>query len=338
MHTQAEQVNRLRQLIAQDNSLQALDELSDLAYPVPEIHNTVILLNARYRRLVRAELAGVITREQAGVDKNVLNIAILQVIDSLFDRLPVDKVPVTSPKLDIESVPVSAQTQPEKILGVNNLKQISWVAVGLEVAKSVCRVIAPNGFGTGFLISADLVMTNNHVIGSVSEARNTVIEFNYQQAPNGRYETACRYRLNPDDRFHTSPKLDYTLVAVEHEPHAPALERWGKLIPNAGADPVRGELALVIQHPNGGLKQISMTANWVMGSTAHRLWYTTDTMPGSSGSPVLNDLWQVVAIHHAGGVELPGNGSNLAARYANEGILMSSIRPDAQAVGLWPAE
>jgi len=30
------------------------------------------------------------------------------------------------------------------------------------------------------------------------------------------------------------------------------------------------------------------------------LWYETDTLGGNSGSPVFNDQWQVVALHHAG--------------------------------------
>jgi endonuclease G len=43
--------------------------------------------------------------------------------------------------------------------------------------------------------------------------------------------------------------------------------------------------------------------------------YETDTKPGSSGSPVLNDRWQLVVLHHASepardadGVEIDVNG------------------------------
>ena len=31
---------------------------------------------------------------------------------------------------------------------------------------------------------------------------------------------------------------------------------------------------------------------------ATRLIYETDTLPGSSGSPVFNDQWQLVGLHH----------------------------------------
>jgi hypothetical protein len=55
-------------------------------------------------------------------------------------------------------------------------------------------------------------------------------------------------------------------------------------------------------------------------------------MPGSSGSPVFNDLWQVIAIHHSGGdLQVNAKGDK---RFVNEGVLMSVIREDAE--DLWP--
>ena len=89
---------------------------------------------------------------------------------------------------------------------------------------------------------------------------------------------------------------------------------------------------VIVQHSNGGLKQIALTANQVISLWEHRLHYTTDTMPGSSGSPVFNDSWQVIAIHHAGG-DLQTNAKG-DKRFINEGILMSAIKPDAG--NFWP--
>jgi V8-like Glu-specific endopeptidase len=49
----------------------------------------------------------------------------------------------------------------------------------------------------------------------------------------------------------------------------------------------------------------------------------TDTMPGSSGSPVFADDWSVVAIHHAGGnLQKNSRGDRM---FANEGVLFSFI-------------
>jgi endonuclease G len=61
-----------------------------------------------------------------------------------------------------------------------------------------------------------------------------------------------------------------------------------------------GEYLTIIQHPSGGDKQIALRENQLLKIDTHTLWYRTDTSPGSSGSPVFNDVWQVVALHHSG--------------------------------------
>ena len=171
-------------------------------------------------------------------------------------------------------------------------------------------------------------MTNNHVIPDPAVAGETVVEFNYQEDTDGQLLETVRYKLDPG-LFKTSgrERLDYTLVGLAPDPAKPPLESWGHLHLNPHADPVPTEHVVVIQHPNGGLKQIALSANWVMGTKGPLIHYTTDTMPGSSGSPVFNDSWHVIAIHHAGGSLVKGaDGKN---RYVNEGVLMSAIRPDA---------
>lgn len=46
-------------------------------------------------------------------------------------------------------------------------------------------------------------------------------------------------------------------------------------------------------------------------------------MEGSSGSPVLNDAWEVVALHHAGGdISEP---TTQRRYFRNEGILINKI-------------
>jgi V8-like Glu-specific endopeptidase len=53
--------------------------------------------------------------------------------------------------------------------------------------------------------------------------------------------------------------------------------------------------------------------------------YRTPTDPGSSGSPVFNALWEVMALHHGGSASTPrlrGEGTY----EANEGISLSAIR------------
>jgi len=333
-----DQIDTLRHQIENDQTLDVFDVLlGQLSIAVPDIYNEVLLQKSRYIRVEREKRMGLITRETADADRNRIKLAIMRLLDELPTKLGPKDIPVTPPSVDVEGLSSFPEGRPEVLLGINNLRQISWVAQGLESAKSVCRLLAPSGLGTGFLIDSDLLMTNNHVISSVEEAEKTIVEFNYQQAYRGGHEPTYRYRLDPT-RFDTNSDLDYTVVGVLQIPDAPLLKQWGHLVLNPCADPVRGELTCIIHHPNGGLKQITLTANWVIGSQGHRLWYTTDTMSGSSGSPVFNDIWQVVAIHHAGGVELPAAASDGPKKLANEGILVSHIKPVAEAAGLWPTD
>jgi len=52
-----------------------------------------------------------------------------------------------------------------------------------------------------------------------------------------------------------------------------------------------------------------MQNNFVEYADTQVVQYTTSTEPGSSGSPVFNDDFEVVAIHHSGGMLAePGSG------------------------------
>jgi V8-like Glu-specific endopeptidase len=162
---------------------------------------------------------------------------------------------------------------------------------------SVGRILKPGGFGTGFLVRPDVLLTNNHVLPDAATAGASKIEMNYQQDGKGGYLASVRYALDAQV-FRTNKALDYSLVGIKRG-DGPPLSQWGQLTLNPNADPVPSEHVVIIQHPSGAHKQIVLTANYVIAAKPPVLRYTTDTMPGSSGSPVFNDSWQVVAIHQA---------------------------------------
>ncbi len=56
----------------------------------------------------------------------------------------------------------------------------------------------------------------------------------------------------------------------------------------------------VVGHPMGRLKEIAVRDNALVQRLDDFLHYRTDTEPGNSGSPVFNDQWEVVALHHQG--------------------------------------
>lgn len=49
------------------------------------------------------------------------------------------------------------------------------------------------------------------------------------------------------------------------------------------------------------------------------------TMKGSSGSPVFNSNWNIVALHHSGGVKRVSESLIAESKYRNEGIHINKI-------------
>ena len=228
----------------------------------------------------------------------------------------------------------------ERIIGASDLLSINFLDRGRRAADAVCRIKLPveggEAYGTGFLIGPRLLITNNHVLSSPAEAAQAEAEFNYEHDIDGVMRRAVQYNLDPGQLFYTSTELDITLVAVAPmSDYGVPIERYGwlPLLPLSGKS-VDGEWISIIQHPNGTAKQIAIHASQIIkldpakvpGVTENFIHYTTDTEPGSSGSPVLNDQWQVVAIHHKA-VQAPpkrGDGGEIGW-LANEGVRVSAV-------------
>jgi V8-like Glu-specific endopeptidase len=224
--------------------------------------------------------------------------------------------------------PTTASTVVEKVFGENTLRPIAFLSRGLEVSRSVMYIGVTAGgerwSGTGFLVAPGLGMTNHHVISVAEQLSGTTTKFNYQETFDGRDEPTRVYKAKAGGQFHANEELDYAVFEVEEEPG----KEWGYLALKP-RDVKRGERINIVQHPYGQPKQISIQNNMVEYVDENVLQYVTSTNPGSSGSPVFNDQWQVVGLHHAGGnIPEPTTG-----RYygRNEGMLMSKILGDLPA-------
>jgi hypothetical protein len=224
--------------------------------------------------------------------------------------------------------------QLEKIIGSQStLLPIRFLEVGLSKARSVARVVRADGAsGSGFLTDDNLLITNHHVLPTEAAAREAVIQFNYQQTATGLDAPVDVFRLAPHHVFVTSPREenDWTAVRVQNEPN----EKWGalKLI---RVDPQMGDRVNIVQHAGGGPKQIALYHNVVVFVGNNRLQYLTDTLPGSSGSPVFDSDWRVVALHHSGGwLHEPGSKRRY---YRNEGIYIDAIIDGLTTEGLYSA-
>jgi hypothetical protein len=196
----------------------------------------------------------------------------------------------------------------ERMLGTNDLMGVAFLEGGLQVARSVGRIwigVAggrPRGYGTGFLVSPRLLMTNHHVLGDRGAARTSLVEFNYQVGLRGVVLPTSTFAFDPDEFFFADKGLDYAVVAVRSTgTGGQSLSDfgWNPLIEEEGKAIVSQWLNL-IQHPNGETKQLGLRENQLLDVLDEFLHYETDTAPGSSGSPVYNDRWEVVALHHSG--------------------------------------
>jgi V8-like Glu-specific endopeptidase len=82
----------------------------------------------------------------------------------------------------------------------------------------------------------------------------------------------------------------------------------------------------VVGHPRGSGLQISLQDCRLLDidESERLVHYRTPTDQGSSGSPVFNGKWEVVALHHGGSFKTPRL-HGVGNYEANEGISMKSI-------------
>ncbi|MEI5908213.1 DNA/RNA non-specific endonuclease [Bacillus spongiae] len=217
----------------------------------------------------------------------------------------------------------------ERIIRKNDLFPISYLEAGLKAAKPICRIEVRDsigrvlGYGTGFLVSPSLLLTNNHVLENEEAALFSLAQFNYELDLNYKERESKNFRFAPQRFFMTNQKLDFTLVAVDEVSGSGThLSDFGylPLKPQKGKA-LEGEHVSIVQHPSGAPKAIAIRENKITDIFEDFVHYETDTLEGSSGSAVFNDEWEVIALHHAG-VRNPNDPSTFIA---NEGIRISSI-------------
>lgn len=211
----------------------------------------------------------------------------------------------------------------EKITGdTSTLLPIHFLEVGLQKAKSVARVFIKRGdkaeVGSGFLLGNNLFLTNHHVIGTAETAAIATIQFNYEEAVSGNPVQMTEFALDPANGFATSKENDWTAIRIKGDANA----QFGA-IELTGAQTQKNDFVNIIQHPGGRFKQIGMYHNIVTYADANIVQYLTDTEPGSSGSPVFNSNWEVVALHHSGGMLREPDSRQRLLR--NEGINIKKV-------------
>ncbi len=208
---------------------------------------------------------------------------------------------------------------PEIIQRDNDLRPMRFLHVAILVARAVGRIrisdspATEEGDATGFMVAPGLLMTNWHVLKTEDFAAAGSIVFDDEDGIDGNPLETKSFRLRPDILFVNDETLDYAIVAVSpRTPSGIPLSQFGylRLFRQTGKlDPTQQQAANIIQHPGGGSKKIALRDNYILQVVPDSvdpqkneisLFYGTDTLRGSSGSPVCSDQWYVVALHRGG--------------------------------------
>jgi endonuclease G len=109
--------------------------------------------------------------------------------------------------------------------------------------------------------------------------------------------------------------LDFAIIGVQSKDVTGRtdISEMGYLVMNGEKGKIgKSDFASIIQHADGKLKTIALHKNEVTDiDKPDSIEYMTDTSVGSSGSPVFNDQWQVIALHSAGVPKKNANGDYL---------------------------
>lgn len=213
--------------------------------------------------------------------------------------------------------------------GPESARSVAWFRKASRRSHGVARVQRPGGghVGTGFLVRGSdllaswgerpLLVTNAHVLSETATEngvlpRQARVRFTENEAASER-----TFRI--EKILWSSPPevLDTTVATLrEATEGVPELELGYSSDIEPDAEP-RPRLS-VIGHPSGRELEISVYDNHLVALELPYVYYRSLTEHGSSGSPVFDQEWDVVAVHHAANHE----------RGANEGVGVDALRDE----------
>lgn len=214
-----------------------------------------------------------------------------------------------------------------RVINTEDFLAVGYLQAGVIASRAVGRVEIKEhggvrvGYGTGSLVSPSLVLTNNHVLPSAEVAATSMVEFRYEDGVDGPAPTPVAFGLDPARFFLTDEELDFALVAVDAPLEQLAEFGFNRLREHEGGTTV-GDFVTIVQHPRGEKKQVALRDNRVVNVLEQFVHYEADTEPGSSGSPVFDDQWDVVSLHHA---SVPAPDHSELGGIVNEGIRVGSV-------------
>ncbi len=202
-----------------------------------------------------------------------------------------------------------------------------WVKELSLLRRRICRIEYPtpegDAFGTGFLVGADRILTNYHVVnppgatapdpstitcrfdyavedGVTSKGKTVALDvagWNIKQSPYSQVDPGDSGGLPGEN------ELDFALLKLAQPIGEETIQAdprgWIDLTHPAPA-PVAGDILFIVQHPKGDPLKLAIGATKGMNGNGTRVRYDANTEGGSSGSPCFDTKLRLVALHHGG--------------------------------------
>jgi hypothetical protein len=212
------------------------------------------------------------------------------------------------------------------------LNPVVWRKGQIESEWRVCRIDRyGDGQGTGILVGPDLVLTNYHVVRALidkpGERDKWCARFDHKIADNGRdilpgitIDFAVEWNVDsspysdvdtqpdPKSGTPTNDELDFALIRIArpigNEPLAPTSEHvrgWIALRATA-IDFATTKMVAILQHPRARPMKLALgtSEKLALNTARNRVRHGIPTEEGSSGSPLFDQEWNLIALHHAG--------------------------------------
>ena len=236
----------------------------------------------------------------------------------------------------------------EAIVGRDDMVDLMFMQRALRTAQSVGRILVPRFeggkqvvaggrapwimSGTAWLIAPQLAITNHHVVNARSsgEPAAAATDFLHQ----GEH-ASIDFDFNSSESVGTqvqvikteiaSDALDYAILRLANVFSRPNI----RLMPDRVVMRTTTYMAVnIIQHPKGGPKRVAFRNNLVTAADATMIRYFTDTDTGSSGSPVCDDAWRVVALHRGARTVSNVSYQGKQTAYVNFGTQIQAVFED----------
>jgi hypothetical protein len=264
---------------------------------------------------------------------------ILQVIREALLRRKGGRVEIADPVAELRyATELAEDPRFEMVLGLDRYRPFRWYRTGLARASRVAKICDRfgRGHGTGFVVPGDalhpslvgrwVLVTNAHVLSDDPTEQGGMPAALSRGAARVSFEAGPvpTAELGVERILFTSPRnrLDFTLATLSSDPPVSENLPFAQGLPRLDSN----QRVYVIGHPRGGGLSFSLDDNLLLDHESPRVHYRAPTEGGSSGSPVFNASWELIALHHAGSETMARLNGQPGTYPANEGIAIQSIR------------